>query len=106
LVLAIVVGVLSASRATYGGVVPDPPGGPACLGAMGCRAFRFVEFSSSQKGYVSDGANLFRTDDAGATWVPVLGDPSPLHRQLGWLSIVDHDVFVVGMQRRWDVCSR
>jgi photosystem II stability/assembly factor-like uncharacterized protein len=84
-------------------LVPDPPGGdlfpkknePGCMNPELCNAFNQLYFSSPTKGYVMDDRNVFRTTDAGVTWVPVLGTASSHERRGGEIFFVNDSTFFV-----------
>jgi photosystem II stability/assembly factor-like uncharacterized protein len=94
LYVALGFGLLCTTVAITHNLAPPLPGDEYCQSKL-CHAYRYIYFDSSTSGYVSEGANVFRTTDGGATWVPAVGPASTHPARIAELFFVDGSTFFV-----------
>lgn len=94
LLVTLTCALLEVSAAGAQRLIPPPPGGDYCQNTTLCHDYYQLYFTSAGTGYVSDGANLFRTTDTGNTWTPILGPARGADSsEAGWLFFLNESVF-------------
>lgn len=87
--------LLLASQASAQRLVPPVPNTSFCQSGQLCQTYRRIYFAAPAIGYVSEGTNVFRTTDGGATWSPVIGPAAGRSTRIASLFFVDDSTFFV-----------